>query len=275
MKFTPEVVAALKVLRDNAESDFERHRIDVLERDFTSPPTVEVVDEHHQRFLGVLHRAIKDKHYTSTIKLHRAVYEYFNGEIPAGCVIHHIDGNASNNNADNLQLMTRAEHAKIHADISGTVPPPHKKIVLTCINCGRVFTIRQEQNSGFCSSTCRMSYRFRNLRETRICQRCGKEFETYKYGTARFCSKECSHPSEKTIKKICPVCGKEFSTIPSQNNTCCSHKCASTLMWKTSRTDDKAKHKTCEACGADFIVKKPTQRFCSKSCAMKHRNRKD
>ena len=34
--------------------------------------------------------------------------------IPSGCVIHHCDGNKSNNSIDNLQLMTRGFHNKIH-----------------------------------------------------------------------------------------------------------------------------------------------------------------
>ncbi len=36
--------------------------------------------------------------------------------IPNGYEIHHIDGDATNNSIDNLQLVTREEHAKIHAD---------------------------------------------------------------------------------------------------------------------------------------------------------------
>lgn len=35
--------------------------------------------------------------------------------IPSGCVIHHIDGNKSNNKPSNLHLCTVSEHAKIHA----------------------------------------------------------------------------------------------------------------------------------------------------------------
>jgi len=61
MKFTPEVVAALKVLRDNAETDFERHRIDVLERDLTAPPAPEVIDDKHQRFNGVTYMQRQEK----------------------------------------------------------------------------------------------------------------------------------------------------------------------------------------------------------------------
>lgn len=47
-------------------------------------------------------------------RLHRYVYEYFNGEIPAGYQIHHKDHNKDNNEIENLQLLTRKEHDKIH-----------------------------------------------------------------------------------------------------------------------------------------------------------------
>lgn len=41
---------------------------------------------------------------------HRAVWEEVNGKIPAGCHIHHIDGNKSNNCLSNLQMMEGREH---------------------------------------------------------------------------------------------------------------------------------------------------------------------
>jgi len=34
--------------------------------------------------------------------------------IPEGYVVHHIDGDPWNNNIDNLQMMTRAEHTILH-----------------------------------------------------------------------------------------------------------------------------------------------------------------
>jgi hypothetical protein len=34
--------------------------------------------------------------------------------VPNYCVIHHIDGNSSNDNPENLQLMTRDFHNKLH-----------------------------------------------------------------------------------------------------------------------------------------------------------------
>lgn len=36
-------------------------------------------------------------------------------EIPGGYVVHHKDGNKVNNHPDNLELMSNAEHTKLHA----------------------------------------------------------------------------------------------------------------------------------------------------------------
>ena len=46
--------------------------------------------------------------------LHRAVWEYYNGEIPKGYDIHHIDGNPLNNSIENLSCVSKSEHQKIH-----------------------------------------------------------------------------------------------------------------------------------------------------------------
>lgn len=44
------------------------------------------------------------------VYVHRLVYEAFNGEIPDGLEIDHIDRNKHNNNPDNLRLVTRSEN---------------------------------------------------------------------------------------------------------------------------------------------------------------------
>lgn len=43
---------------------------------------------------------------------HILVWEAFNGKIPKGYFIDHIDGNRSNNNLDNLRLVTQSENMK-------------------------------------------------------------------------------------------------------------------------------------------------------------------
>lgn len=48
------------------------------------------------------------------VYLHREVYEKHYGSIPKGYIVHHKDGDKLNNSIDNLELMSRAEHASIH-----------------------------------------------------------------------------------------------------------------------------------------------------------------
>ena len=54
--------------------------------------------------------------------LHRYVWEQAYGSMPKGMVIHHKDFNRGNWNLNNLELLTRAEHMKLHRinSINGT-----------------------------------------------------------------------------------------------------------------------------------------------------------
>ena len=57
----------------------------------------------------------KDGYYRhSKLKLHRYVYEKEHGAIPKGFVIHHKDGDTSNNNIANLICITPQAHSNHH-----------------------------------------------------------------------------------------------------------------------------------------------------------------
>ena len=47
-----------------------------------------------------------------TVYIHRAVWEAFNGKIPADKEIDHINNNRNDNRLENLQLMTREDNVK-------------------------------------------------------------------------------------------------------------------------------------------------------------------
>ena len=216
MKFTPEVVAALKVLRDNAKTDFERHRIDVLERDLTTPPAPEIIDDEHQRFGDMIYHKDSNGHFSvGGGGVHRAIWSYFVGEIPNGYVIHHVDENKANNAIENLQCLTKAEHDKIHRQQKLAA----REKTFICSECGREYREIDNGRNKICPD-CR--------RPTKICPICGKEFRPFKR-TARCCSTSCGAKlryRENHVKHVCPWCGKEFEACKNHNRIYCSHSCA-------------------------------------------------
>jgi len=45
---------------------------------------------------------------------HRLIYSLHNGRIPKNYVVHHKDGNKTNNNIENLQAMSKKAHNELH-----------------------------------------------------------------------------------------------------------------------------------------------------------------
>lgn len=232
MKFTPEVIAALQVLRDNAENDFERHRINVLERDLIKPPVVEQIDETHQKFLGFTYRTEPKGHFVRNQFIHRDVWQYYCGDIPAGDYeIHHIDHNKANNDISNLQLLTRTEHGKLH---TGHLRNPDKK----CPTCGKIFHPRYSKQK-YCSMSCYKGYQTKQDYE-RICPCCGKVFKA-RHNYNVYCSVSCATKArtKNYVEKTCPFCGKNFSTnFPAQ--VCCSVSCAVKLRCQKEKAKQNA-----------------------------------
>lgn len=78
------------------------------------------------------------------IRKHRMIYEYFNGNIPKGYVINHLDGDKQNNALSNLQMVTPKENAK-HAGefglLDGWSRKPQK---IRCKETGEVFNSIRE-----------------------------------------------------------------------------------------------------------------------------------
>ena len=48
----------------------------------------------------------------SSFRVHRVVWEMFNGTIPENCLIDHIDGDASNNSINNLRIVNYSQNAR-------------------------------------------------------------------------------------------------------------------------------------------------------------------
>lgn len=249
MKFTPEIVAALATLRNAAENDFERHRIDVLERDLTAPPIVEVIDDKHQRFNGETYLLDRTGHHRRLNYLHRIIWNYCYGEIPEGYEIHHADLEKSNNDISNLQIMTGHEHKKLHRKYAAKV---------TCPVCGKIFANRSH-GSKFCSRQCAGKARQMPTVE-KICLACGKAFTTNRV-EVKYCSFDCYAEARGRLpKQTCLICAKVFSpkTI---HQIYCSPECKNKALSKPVIT------KKCAICGKIFI---PPKKNPKKNVARRH-----
>lgn len=151
--------------------------------------------------------------------LHRVIWEDTHGrKIPEGYDIHHKDWNPLNNDPENLQLLTKSEHNKIHNSLARAMSEgkfePHG---YTKENWDERRAVAMERLS----------------KQTRICQYCGAEF-TPTNTHQRFCSKKCHHKWQYTapelnIELTCQCCGKTFLGNKYLRPKSCSSECANKL----------------------------------------------
>ena len=88
-------------------------------------------------------------------------------------VVHHKDGDKTNNNPNNLIILTEQEHANIHQG------KKHKDntVVKKCLNCGKEFEVKKSRNDSakFCCIKCSNIYRRKDIIETK-CPHMWKHF---------------------------------------------------------------------------------------------------
>lgn len=191
MKDETRVRSLLEALKAEATTPIEKTAIARLERDFFEGAKVEVVDETTQRFNGIIYRQMKSKLYQCPLGLHQAVWTYYNGEIPPGYEIHHIDVNPHNNEISNLLCVSRSEHMKIHQKLR------RKKFI--CDNCGKEIFKSPSKHTAhhFCDSVCEQTFwrkrgGYPRSQETRNCVVCGNEFTCRKSRATQTCSNSCA-----------------------------------------------------------------------------------
>ena len=247
-----------KLLRESVETPQESFAVEEMILKVEGiMPQIETVSETQKKFAGFKFYKKKSNNYCCAVSLHRFIWIYFNGEIPEGYDVHHRDFNHDNNDIENLELVTKDEHKKIHLARKVDCRPA-KKTKFICVVCGSEFEAVNRGNNSYCSEECKKKSKL----ETRTCEICGNAFSAPIGSSQKFCSESCYHQYRRRSEtKKCPVCGKEFKIHPSRKKIYCSTKCfASTVKLREPRT--------CAYCGKEFSARiNGDQRFCSDECS--------
>lgn len=159
--------------------------------------------------------------------LHREVWKAHNGEIPDGHHIHHIDGDPTNNDIDNLECVTPKEHAERHPE-NNLTPEDIRKGV----EAAKAWH-KSEEGSEWHSEHWENS--LGNLfadPKTRECDYCGEEYEYYT--SSRFCSNACksAHRRDSGVDDVeheCVICGETFMANKYAGRETCSKSCGGKL----------------------------------------------
>lgn len=174
-------------------------------------------------------------------RLHRDVYEYYYGKIPKGYHVHHINMDKRDNSPQNLIAVSRRIHNRLHEDLmpeekrkaridnmlQNVIPAAkewhrspegrewhkahyeqtkdalHKRKIMHCEYCGKLFEGSDSPHSKFCSNACKSAYRramgYDNVE--RICAWCAKPFMSNKYKNVRTCCRSCANKLRHSISK--------------------------------------------------------------------------
>lgn len=152
-------------------------------------------------------------------RLHVYVWEYYNGVIPKGYHVHHIDHDKGNNEISNLQIMTTSEHMKHHqATLSDElVEKRRRNLIEKAVPASKAWHASKEGKKWHSENAKKMMQN-RQL-QSYSCTYCGKEFQTkhrYPKNKNRFCSNNCKSAYRRkmgfdNVAFTCSVCGKTFT----------------------------------------------------------------
>lgn len=155
------------------------------------------------------------KRNSKRFRLHRYIWEYYNGVIPKGYVVHHIDHNKNNNELYNLELLSSSEHKKRHA--KELTNEQRQKLRENFNKNARPKAIEWHKSDEAKKWHKEQYKKTLGNAQTKnyICLNCQKEFEAKPYGINKFCSNKCKSAYRRktgvdNITRNCIVCGNVF-----------------------------------------------------------------
>lgn len=151
---------------------------------------INVVSDTIQEFMGARYYLCGNYFQRKGKRLHRAVWEHYNGDVPTGHHVHHVDGNRSNNDIDNLELIIGKAHLERHARTEERRENGRRAIRLAIEKAPEWH--RSEEGKEWHSKHAKETWAKHKERE-RICTGCGEIYMSRDLGHKgnHFCHQNC------------------------------------------------------------------------------------
>jgi hypothetical protein len=179
-------------------------------------------------------RFYKDKkgYWINSMPIHAQRWVWINhyGTIPDGMDIHHIDGDKSNNEIENLEMISRSEHLKKHWK-EGRFDLEQRKEQL---KEARKW-LQTPQGKSIQADNTKKSWNERKLNPyNKKCLGCENNFESYQKW-AKYCSAKCLQRYRRKnkigfIDKKCWICGNIFFNDKFSRVRTCGKECGVKLQ---------------------------------------------
>ena len=122
--------------------------------------------------------------------MHRYVWERHNGPIGAGLHVHHVDGDKSNNDISNLELLTASDHSIHHGDTNSWVGSEANKRQLAGINDKAKAWHSSPEGIEWHRANGVAAWANRKM-HVKSCLECGKTYETPYPNKSKYCQQNC------------------------------------------------------------------------------------
>ncbi len=191
-------------------------------------------------------RSGKPYYYNSRrrIHLHQYIWKKAHGDIPDGYHIHHIDGDAFNNDLSNLQAIDPVEHLKLHGrNLSEERRDAMRRNLDEKARPKAIEWHGSEQGKEWHKKHYLEHAEKLHARVERECSNCGKKHDGLPGRENYFCCNACKSAYRRkqgydNVEKKCIVCGGKFTSNKYAKSKTCSTTCRSKLIWENRRVKD-------------------------------------
>ena len=207
-----------------------------------SRKTVEFNGKTYWKFNGGRYYYRSERNPVALKALHRDIWESVNGPIPPAFHVHHLDGDAENNDPSNLECLPESDHYAEHFEQKSI----RGKIWAENGHLARIREIAKEWHQSPEGRAWHSEHSKRNatkwITRTYACKQCGKEYQSRAIQKDRlsYCSRVCKAVARirsgiDDVDRACLRCGKVFRVYKHMKKRTCSISCGAFYRWSLKK----------------------------------------